>query len=193
MARAGQPNGTADINVTAYDLLANSITLSTSDIGDDYWIPGDLHVKAASPCLDSGTSSGAPSVDIEGTPRPQGTGFDMGAYEYVATTVINLSSLDTIPQSNKVVIKWSTESELDNAGFNLYRSEAEDVEYTKINSSLIPAKGFSTAGASYVFIDTDVQNRKTYYYKLEDIDLNGNSSTHGPVSATPRWLYGFVK
>jgi hypothetical protein len=53
----------------------------TASIGDDYWVPGDFHLKAASPCLDNGTSSGAPSIDIEKTPRPQGVGFDMGAYE----------------------------------------------------------------------------------------------------------------
>jgi hypothetical protein len=58
------------------------------------------------------------------------------------------------------------------------------------NSSLIPAQGSATKGASYEFIDTNVQNRKTYYYKLEDIDLNGQSTMHGPVSATPRWIWG---
>ncbi len=26
---------------------------------------------------------------------------------------------------------------------------------------------------SYEFVDKNVQNRKTYFYKLEDIDLNG--------------------
>jgi len=31
-----------------------------------------------------------------------------------------------------------------------------------------------------------VQNCRTYYYKLEDIDLNGTGTMHGPVSATPR-------
>jgi hypothetical protein len=31
-----------------------------------------------------------------------------------------------------------------------------------------------------------VQNQKTYYYKLEDIDLNGTSTMHGPVSARPK-------
>jgi hypothetical protein len=31
-----------------------------------------------------------------------------------------------------------------------------------------------------------VKNRKTFYYKLEDIDLNGISTMHGPVSVTPR-------
>ena len=55
----------------------------TANIGDDYWVPGDFHLKAASPCIDSGTSSGAPSIDIEGTSRPQGAGYDMGAYEYI--------------------------------------------------------------------------------------------------------------
>jgi hypothetical protein len=43
---------------------------------------GDYHLQAASPCIDTGTDSGAPSTDIEGTTRPQGSDHDMGAYEY---------------------------------------------------------------------------------------------------------------
>jgi hypothetical protein len=35
-----------------------------------------------------------------------------------------------------------------------------------------------------------LQNRKTYYYKLEDIDLNGKSTMYGTVSATPRLIFG---
>jgi len=56
----------------------------------------------------------------------------------------------------------------------------------KINPSLIPAEGTSTSGATYQYVDDDVKNRKTYYYKLEDIDLSGKSTMHGPVSAVPR-------
>ena len=55
---------------------------------------------------------------------------------------------------------------------------------------LIPAQGSSTQGAGYEFIDKNVQNRKTYYYKLEDINLNGVSTFHGPESAMPRLIYG---
>jgi predicted outer membrane repeat protein len=40
-----------------------------------------LSVSGPSPCLDAGTSSGAPADDINGTSRPQGTQVDMGAYE----------------------------------------------------------------------------------------------------------------
>jgi hypothetical protein len=42
-------------------------------------------------------------------------------------------------------------------------------------------------------LDEDVRNRKPYFYKLEDIDLNGKSTMHGPVSATPRAVYGTTK
>ncbi len=108
-------------------------------------------------------------------------------------TLINLSSFTATPSNRAVIIEWSTESEIGNAIFNLYRTELENGDYIKINSSLISAQGSSTQGASYEFIDTNVQNRKTYYYKLEDIDLNGTSTMHGPVSATPRWILGVGK
>jgi hypothetical protein len=55
----------------------------------------------------------------------------------------------------------------------------------KINPSLIQAEGSSTSGATYKYVDDRVRNRKTYYYKLEDIDIYGTSTMHGPVSATP--------
>ena len=42
---------------------------------------GDYHLSAGSPCIDSGTSQGAPTTDYDGVPRPQGTGFDVGPYE----------------------------------------------------------------------------------------------------------------
>jgi hypothetical protein len=108
-------------------------------------------------------------------------------------TLINLSSFTATPKFSKVIIQWSTEAEIDNAGFNLYRAETEDGEYTKINDSLIPTQGSSTQGASYEYIDTGLRNKKTYYYKLEDIDLNGKLTFHGAVSATPRWIYGIGK
>ena len=108
-------------------------------------------------------------------------------------TIIDLASFEAIAGNSSVSLSWETESEIDNAGFNLYRSDSENGEYIKINDSLIPTEGTTTQGASYEFIDTDVKNRKTYYYKLEDIDLNGTSTMHGAVSAMPRWIYGIGK
>jgi len=113
-------------------------------------------------------------------------------YDEVAT-LINLSSFTATPKAGKVIIQWSTEAEIDNVGFNIYRVKSEVGEYKKINSDLIVAEGSPTQGASYEFIDSGLRNNKPYYYKLEDIDTNGISTFHGPVKAVPRWLYGLRK
>lgn len=42
----------------------------------------DFHLKPGSPGIDAGAYLSGYHTDIEGTSRPQGNGFDMGAYEY---------------------------------------------------------------------------------------------------------------
>lgn len=44
----------------------------------------DYRIKSTSALIDAGTSTGAPSVDIVGTTRPQGGLYDVGAWEYAA-------------------------------------------------------------------------------------------------------------
>ncbi|MCJ7756403.1 MAG: hypothetical protein MUP13_17720, partial [Thermoanaerobaculales bacterium] len=44
----------------------------------------DYHILAGSPAIDSGCSVHAPSDDFDGVTRPQGSGFDIGAFEYGA-------------------------------------------------------------------------------------------------------------
>jgi len=48
---------------------------------------GDYHLKTSSPCIDTGTSETAPATDKDGTSRPQGNGYDMGAYELMPRPV----------------------------------------------------------------------------------------------------------
>jgi hypothetical protein len=43
------------------------------------------------------------------------------------------------------MIKWSTESEIDNAGFNGYRFDSKNGEYIKINVSPASGERFSHA------------------------------------------------
>jgi hypothetical protein len=43
----------------------------------------DLHLAPGSSCIDHGTPDSAASEDFDGVLRPQGAGFDIGAFEYV--------------------------------------------------------------------------------------------------------------
>ena len=61
------------------DLLADPLFVDPAS--------GDWSLRFGSPCIDTGTASGAPAIDIEGTERPQGGGFDVGAYEFSAAQI----------------------------------------------------------------------------------------------------------
>ena len=111
----------------------------------------------------------------------------------IPPTVISLDEFKAIPGNRKVTIIWSTASEIDNAGFNIYRSTEEDGTYTKINTELIPANGSAVISATYQFVDKPVNNRTTYWYKLEDINQRGEETMHGPVSAKPGFFSIFRK
>lgn len=92
-------------------------------------------------------------------------------------------------KNGSVVLTWETATEIDNAGFNIYRARTRDGNYKKINNFLIPAQGNTATGADYSYTDTPPAKGK-YFYKLEDVDSNGVSTMHGPekakVNASPR-------
>jgi len=49
--------------------------------------PGDFHLQSASPAVDGGTPEGAPMTDFDGVKRPQGSAWDIGAYEFIPGSV----------------------------------------------------------------------------------------------------------
>ena len=80
-----------DMDQTGYaGTISNSINSNPLFVGSS-----DYHLQGTSPCKDTGTSSGAPSEDIEGTSRPQGAGYDMGAYERCGTVYYRDADSDT--------------------------------------------------------------------------------------------------
>ena len=81
----------------------------------------------------------------------------------------------------EVIVEWTTASELDTVGFNLLRAEAQEGPFEQINSNLIPAGSDSLSGSNYTFTDSSVQDGITYYFLLEEIELTGESSRHGPI------------
>lgn len=94
----------------------------------------------------------------------------------------------------QVIIEWSTETEVNTIGFNLYRSESPEGPFTRVNDQLIPSSPDPLVGGHYVYTDTQVVAGRTYYYELEDVEVSGISTRHGPIAVTaqtasPVWAW----
>lgn len=80
-----------------------------------------------------------------------------------------------------IMVEWSTASELNTAGFNLYRSQARNSELIRVNQQIIPTSADAWTGGDYKYVDNQVQPGVTYSYWLEDVDLDGNTNRHGQI------------
>ena len=80
-------------------------------------------------------------------------------------------------ETGAVVITWSTQSELNNAGFFIKRSQQKDGEFKVINAAMVPGAGTTSEKQFYTFTDTTAQPNVVYYYQIEDVSLDGNRQT----------------
>lgn len=112
-------------------------------------------------------------------------GIGIDDFAIVEATAIELASFGaTANGDGTVAVAWTTSTEIDNAGFNLYRNTAPSFDVhaaVQLNATLISTQGQFGQGATYEWIDSDV-TPGVWYYFLEEIDLSGVGSLHGPVS-----------
>jgi hypothetical protein len=129
--------------------------------------------------LIAGLESGAVRIGI----HVQGYGSG-GSESFVtgAGTAIKLDSFSASDSRGVVSLSWTTGTEIDNAGFNLYRSSSPEGQRVKVNSGLISAAAGSASGASYSAVDAPGYG--TYFYWLEDVSTGGAATLHGPVNVT---------
>lgn len=85
-----------------------------------------------------------------------------------------------------VFINFETLSEVDNAYFNVYRSQSTFANATLVNTAPIPALGTPILGASYKVRDGKASNNTVYKYWLEAVDLFGETQLFGPIQVVVR-------
>ncbi len=88
--------------------------------------------------------------------------------------------------ARRVMLTWKTGGEAHNLGFNVYREQAGN--RVRMNPSVIAGSALLMSGAlpkhagrSYAWIDPSAGSFSASYW-LEDIDVNGTRTMHGPVS-----------
>jgi hypothetical protein len=88
-----------------------------------------------------------------------------------------------------VQLTWETASEVNNAGFVLQRRHSGETTYTEIASYLthpaLRGLGTSPMGKIYTYLDASRLNEgESYYYRLQDVDFNGNITEHAEIEVS---------
>lgn len=179
---------------------------ATGGTGDITWNPGTVAANSnATLTFDVDvTPTAAGRIPVTGTPASNGTTAKYvdetgnttqarATYTYgpicelavtvgtsITPTLAVVSSFEAYEANGKVVVQWETASEIDTAGFYLFRLDESTGNYLQINQKLVPALLTSPQGGTYSLIDRGVSPGRTYTYMLVEVEGKGTKQTYGP-------------
>jgi hypothetical protein len=82
-------------------------------------------------------------------------------------------------------LKWSTAREVDNFGFDIYRSTSEEGPFERLTSQPIPGAGTVDEPRYYEYRDTSIDLGVEYFYYVESISVNGIRERFSPIIRAP--------
>jgi hypothetical protein len=81
--------------------------------------------------------------------------------------------------------KWTTASEVDNFGYEVFRGEKEAGPFVKLTKEPILGAGTTDETHNYKFADTTIDPCKDYWYYVESITTSGTREKFTPVFKAP--------
>ncbi len=103
-------------------------------------------------------------------------------------TAVKLIAFTASAYDAGVLLDWNSGEEVDNLGFNVYREEGGRL--TRVTSEVLAGSALVagsgtvlTAGKHYAWWDNLPKEKSHVQYWLEDIDLSGERTMHGPITA----------
>ncbi len=136
---------------------------------------------SSSPAIDSGIAtlngSSAPTIDFAGNSRPQGNGYDIGAYESAGTKDTTPPTLSAISSSNitssSETITWTTNeassSQIEYGTTTSYGSS------TTLNSNMVTSHSVTISGLA---------GSTTYHFEVVSTDASGNQAVSSDFTFT---------
>jgi hypothetical protein len=192
-ARYGQPFPRPDLVVDVGGTIGNGL----SNTGDNLILKDNLGVDIDAVSWGDDTTAFTPTCpDVAAghslartirPPHPEDTDtandwHDRASPNPDFSLPVTLSTFTAISIDSGIMLKWRTESEIDNIGFNIYRSEKTDAEFIKINDEMIPGAGNSAMPNDYQFTDKTTIKGREYYYYLENVDVAGTRNKFSIIS-----------
>jgi hypothetical protein len=77
--------------------------------------------------------------------------------------------------------RWTTASEVDNFGYDVFRGDTEEGPFTKLNASPLLGAGTTDETKKYEYRDDSIDPCRDYWYYVESIDTNGTREKFTPI------------
>jgi hypothetical protein len=101
-------------------------------------------------------------------------------------TLATLKSFDAYLNKGRVVVEWSTSSELNTVGFYLFRKDGDTGQSVPVTVRMLPSAIDNSKAGIYRLIDAGATAGKTYTYMLTEVEARGKTRQYGPFIVTPR-------
>lgn len=88
-----------------------------------------------------------------------------------------------LPDSQRLAntLKWTTASEQDNFGYDVYRGTSEKGPFTKLTGKPLLGHGTTDETSNYSYRDADIDPCKAYWYYVESISTQGERERFTPI------------
>lgn len=137
---------------------------------------GSSSVTTSTPVNDGDVYLVVISTDNEGTFNIETTANSTGT-----VVPVTLISFDAKAQKHSIELNWATASEVNNMGYNIQRS-MDGRNFQSIG--FVDGNGNSSVRIDYDFEDSDVLSGQTYYYRLQQLDYDGQSALSDVVTVS---------
>jgi hypothetical protein len=97
---------------------------------------------------------------------------------------VELVSFTAQAENQKVILRWTTATELNNNGFEIQRKVAES-DFATVG--FVRGEGTTTNQREYSYIDKDLADGK-YFYRLKQVDYNGTYKYSNAIEVDVRSL-----
>jgi uncharacterized repeat protein (TIGR01451 family) len=157
-----------------------SCSLGTLAVGNSQFV--DIIVQATATGANIPNTATVSATETDPIP---GNNSSTAMTTVLAVTLVRLRDFSVTQDKKNALISWQTSFESDNLGFNIYRDVGG--QQTKINKHLIAGSALQSkkhdAEAGHVYRYGDKLDAGTFaQYWLEDVDIAGVHTMHGPVS-----------
>jgi hypothetical protein len=101
---------------------------------------------------------------------------------------VELTSFTAQAENQKVILRWTTATELNNNGFEIQRRVAES-DFATVG--FVKGQGTTTNTKEYSYIDQDLVDGK-YFYRLKQVDYNGTYEYSDVIEVDVRSLNDYA-